>query len=221
MRVGLCEEKGHEEGYIVRTLGLESPEGYRYIEWVGGVDVLLSREEELRDFMSKYGDFVYAIGREELEEVVGRLLRERGLKLATAESCTGGLLSARIVNVPGSSAYFVGGFIVYANELKTKLLSVDEEILKKYGAVSEEVCRQMAIGALEETDADIALAITGISGPAGGSPEKPPGLTYIALSTDREVVVKKLVFRGSRNENRFMATQWALEVLRRYLLREL
>ncbi|MCS7196999.1 MAG: nicotinamide-nucleotide amidohydrolase family protein [Aquificaceae bacterium] len=220
MKVGLCEERAHEEGYIVRTLGLESLEGYRSIKWVGGVDVLLSGEEELRDFMSKYGDFVYTVGREELEEVVGKLLKERGLKLATAESCTGGLLSARIVNVPGSSAYFVGGFVVYANELKMKLLSVDEEILKKYGAVSEEVCRQMAVGALEETDADIALAITGISGPGGGSPEKPLGLTYIALSTDREVFVKRVVFRGSRNENRFMATQWALEVLRRYLLRE-
>ncbi|MFN3264732.1 MAG: CinA family protein, partial [Aquificaceae bacterium] len=187
--------------------------------WAGGVDFFLRSEEELKLFMEKYGDFVYALGKESMEEVVGRLLREKGLKLATAESCTGGLLSARIVNVAGSSHYFVGGFVVYANELKTKLLGVEEGSIKRHGAVSEEVCRQMAVGALEETDADVALAITGISGPGGGTADKPVGLTFIALATDREVVVKKFVFEAGRNENRLMATQWALEVLRQYLLK--
>ncbi|HCO38511.1 MAG TPA: CinA family protein, partial [Aquificaceae bacterium] len=206
-------------GLIARTIGLEGLEGYKQVKWIGGIDVILKNKEELEEFLAKYGEYVYAVGREEMEEVVGRLLKERGLKLATAESCTGGLLSARIVNVPGSSAYFVGGFVVYANELKTRLLSVEEEAIKRYGAVSEEVCRQMAVGALEETDADISLAITGISGPEGGTVDKPVGLTYIGLATDREVIVKRFLFNGGRNENRFLATQWALEMLRQYLLK--
>mgnify|MGYP000501241028 CR=1 FL=1 len=218
MRVGLCDD-AKVEGLIARTIGLEGLEGYKQVKWIGGIDVILKNKEELEEFLAKYGEYVYAVGREEMEEVVGRLLKERGLKLATAESCTGGLLSARIVNVPGSSAYFVGGFVVYANELKTRLLSVEEEAIKRYGAVSEEVCRQMAVGALEETDADISLAITGISGPEGGTPDKPVGLTYIGLATDREVMVKRFLFNGGRNENRFLATQWALEMLRQYLLK--
>lgn len=218
MRVGLCEEELEFEGFIVRTIGLEPVEGYTFRRWAGGVDFFLKSEEDLALFMAKYGQHVYTVGRESLEEVVGRLLKEKGFKLAVAESCTGGLLSARIVNVPGSSQYFVGGFVAYANELKTKLLGVEESSIRLHGAVSEEVCRQMAVGALEETDADIAIAISGISGPGGGSREKPVGLTYIALATDREVQVKRFIFNGERNENRFMATQWALELLRRYLL---
>ncbi|MCS7278291.1 MAG: CinA family protein [Aquificaceae bacterium] len=218
MRVGICEDIKEWEGYLVRTIGLEDIEGYKYTRWVGGLDVFLNTEEELEEFLEKYRQFVYAVGKEDMEEVVGRLLKEKGVKLATAESCTGGLLSARVVNVPGSSAYYVGGFVVYANELKTKLLSVEEEAINRFGAVSEEVCRQMAVGALEKTDADIALAITGISGPSGATLEKPVGLTYIALATDREVLVRKFLFSGTRNENRFMATQWALEMLRQYLM---
>jgi nicotinamide-nucleotide amidase len=94
---------------------------------------------------------------------------------------------------------------------------VEEETIKKYGAVSEEVCRQMAVGCLEETDADISIAITGIAGPGGGTLQRPVGLTYIALATDKEVLVEKYVFTGNRNENRFMATQKAMEILIKYL----
>lgn len=221
MKVGLCGRLKPKEGFLARTIGLEKLYGYSHvIRWVGGLDVLLETKKELEEFLSKYGSYVYTVGEEEMEEVVGRLLKKRGLKVATAESCTGGLLSARIVNVPGSSTYFVGGFVVYANELKTKLLSVEEEVIRNQGAVSEEVCRQMAVGALEETDADIALAITGISGPGGGSQEKPVGLTFIALATDREVVLRSFLFGADRNENRFLATQWALEMLRQHLIKE-
>ncbi len=219
MIVGLCDENIEFDGFIVRTIGLDVVDEYKSRKWIGGVDFFIENERELKLFMERYGNFVYAIGGESMEEVVGKLLRERGLKLATAESCTAGLLSARLVNVPGSSQYFLGGFVVYANELKTKLLGVEEEALRKYGAVSEEVCRQMAIGVLEETDADIGIAITGISGPEGGTDQKPVGLTYIALATDREVVVRRFLFEGSRNENRFIATQWSLEILRQYLIR--
>ncbi len=219
MIVGLCDENIEFDGFIVRTIGLDVVDEYKSRKWIGGVDFFIENERELKLFMERYGNFVYAIGGESMEEVVGKLLRERGLKLATAESCTAGLLSARLVNVPGSSQYFLGGFVVYANELKTKLLGVEEEALRKHGAVSEEVCRQMAIGVLEETDADIGIAITGISGPEGGTDQKPVGLTYIALATDREVVVRRFLFEGSRNENRFIATQWSLEMLRQYLIR--
>ncbi|RMH81009.1 MAG: nicotinamide-nucleotide amidohydrolase family protein [Acidobacteria bacterium] len=219
MIVGLCEYKDKQGEIMVRTFGLEEGfQAYAHRVWTGGVDLFFNREDELKAFLDRYGDFVYTVGRDELEAVVGRMLKERGIKLAVAESCSGGLLSARIVNVPGASEYFIGGFVVYANELKTKLLSVGEEALGKYGAVSEEVCRQMALGALEETDADITLAITGISGPSGGTKDKPVGLTYIGLATDKEVLVKKVLLQGDRNENRFKATQWALEILRRYLL---
>ncbi len=219
MMVGLCDESIDFEGFLVRTIGLDAIEYYKSRRWVGGVDFFIKDERELKTFMEKYGNFVYAVGRESIEEVVGRLLREKGLKLATAESCTAGLLSARLANVSGSSNYFVGGFVVYANELKTKLLGVEERLIREYGAVSEEVCRQMAVGALEETDADIAIAITGISGPKGGTAQKPVGLTYIALATDREVALKRFIFESGRNENRFMATQWALEMLRQYLIK--
>jgi len=219
MIVGVCHKLQLLAPFVARTVGLEEGyESFKHRVWAGGVDVFFDREEELKTFLERYGEYTYSTRMEELEEVVGKLLKERGIKLCTAESCTAGLLSARIVNVAGSSQYFVGGFVVYSNELKTKLLGVEERAIREHGAVSEEVCRQMAIGALEETDADIALAITGISGPSGATKEKPVGLTYIGLATDKEVIVKRFYFKGGRNENRLMATQWALEILRRYLL---
>ncbi|MGC8853148.1 MAG: CinA family protein, partial [Hydrogenobacter sp.] len=109
------------------------------------------------------------------------------------------------------------GFIVYANELKTKLLCVEKSLLKEFGAVSEEVCRAMCVGVLEETDADISLAITGIAGPGGGTQKKPVGLTFIGLGTDSEVIVQRHILKGDRNENRFLSTQIALDMLRRFL----
>jgi len=129
------------------------------------------------------------------------------------------LLSARIVNVPGSSAYFVGGFVVYANELKTRLLSVEEEAiaLLTYGDLTP--YGNPCTYSCAPTYLYLSLAITGISGPEGGTPDKPVGLTYIGLATDREVMVKRFLFNGGRNENRFLATQWALEMLRQYLLK--
>jgi Uncharacterized protein (competence- and mitomycin-induced) len=219
MKVGVCESS-FKEGYILRTFGLEREKlNYpRMYEWLGGIDIYFDSEEDWRRARQELGFYVYADDKREMEEVVGELLKERGLKLAVAESCTGGLLSARLVNVPGSSQYFLGGFVVYSNELKTKLLSVEKELLQKYGAVSEEVCRAMCISALEETDADISIAITGIAGPSGATPTKPVGLTYIALSTGKEVIVEKHLLKLGRNENRFLATQLALNLLRKFLL---
>lgn len=218
MIVGLCKNE-FAEGYILRTFGLDAKSltYSQVVNWIGGVDIYFKDEESWQRAKESLGFYVYADRRVEMEEVVGELLRERGLKLAVAESCTAGLLSARLVNVPGSSNYFVGGFVVYSNELKTKLLSVKKELLEKYGAVSEEVCRAMCISALEETDADIAVAITGIAGPST-SERKPAGLTYISLCTDKEVYVERYILRFSRNENRFLATQLALNLIRKFLL---
>ena len=218
MIVGLCKRdlKGK---YILRTFGLEAESlPYPKVErWIGGLDLFFDDEISWKKAKEELGIYVYADRGVEMEEVVGELLKAKGLKLAVAESCTAGLLSARLVNVPGSSEYFVGGFVVYSNDLKAKLLSVEKELLEKYGAVSEEVCRAMCIGALEETDADITLAITGIAGPSS-SHRKPVGLTYIGLCTDREVYVERHMLGLSRNENRFLATQLALNMLRKFLL---
>ncbi len=218
MRVGVCKDR-KSRPLVLRTFGLKRVDDVPSRRWVGGLDLFPEDEEQKTKLWRKYEDYVYTDRWEGMEEVVARLLRERGLKLAVAESCTGGLLSARITNVPGCSSFFLGGFVVYANELKSKLLSVDEVLIVRYGAVSEEVCRAMCIGVLEETDADLCIAITGIAGPTGGSKDKPVGLTYIGIGSDKEVWVERHIFGGGRNTNRFLATQSALNMLRKFLLR--
>ena len=121
---------------------------------------------------------------EALEEAVGRLLAERGLTVAVAESCTGGLIAHRLTNVPGSSRYFLGGVVAYANEVKEGVLGVRSETLRRHGAVSQETALEMARGVRRLLGADIALSATGIAGPAGGTPEKPVGLVYVALAAE-------------------------------------
>lgn len=152
-----------------------------------------------------------------LEERVGELLRQKRMTLAVAESCTGGLLGMRITEVPGSSDYFRGGIIAYSNAVKEKVLGVPREILEKHGAVSPECARAMAEGARRVCGADLALAITGIAGPTGGTPEKPVGLVYIALAHPEGVEVERHEFRGSRQGVRWSASEAALELLRRHL----
>ncbi len=152
-----------------------------------------------------------------VETRIGPLLLARGWWLAVAESCTGGLLGHRITNVPGASAYFRGGVIAYANEVKMHLLGVPEEVLLEYGAVSEPTVRAMAWGVKERLQADVALAISGIAGPTGGTPEKPVGTTWIALATPEGIRARRYRFTGSREENKWQATeaalQWLLDVL--------
>ncbi len=152
-----------------------------------------------------------------VEARIGPLLLSRGWWLAVAESCTGGLLGHRITNVPGASAYFRGGVIAYANEVKMQLLGVPEAVLLKHGAVGEPTVRAMAWGVKERLQADVALAISGIAGPGGGTPEKPVGTTWIALATPEGIQARRYRFSGSREENKWQATeaalQWLLEVL--------
>jgi PncC family amidohydrolase len=154
-----------------------------------------------------------------IEEEVGALLKARSLTLATAESCTGGLLGHRITNVPGSSEFFLGGFVTYADELKEALLGVGRETLEVHGAVSEETAREMARGARQRTGADLALAITGIAGPDGGTEDKPVGLTYIALAArdteacQRHVWPGELGGRKDRLANKERSAKAALQLL--------
>ncbi len=177
---------------------------------------LAAMEERLAELL---GDAVYTRREEEtLEAVVGRLLGERGETLVTAESCTGGLVAARITRVAGSSAYFLGGAVTYDDRLKRELLGVPVELLERHGAVSEEVARAMASGARSALGADWAVAITGIAGPAGGTEDKPVGTVHFAWAgPDAEVTHRCRRFLGSRDRVRHLAGQVALEVLRRRL----
>lgn len=153
------------------------------------------------------------------EVVVGHLLRQRGLTLAVAESCTGGLLSHRITDVPGSSDYYLGSVTAYANEVKEQLLGVPRDILETVGAVSRETALAMARGARRLLGADLALSVTGIAGPGGGTPQKPVGLTYIALAAPDGEWVEEHRWTGDRAANKAASTSAALALLRWYLAR--
>jgi PncC family amidohydrolase len=152
-----------------------------------------------------------------LEITVGRLLREQGLSLAVAESCTGGLLSHRITNVPGSSDYYRGSITAYACDVKEKLLDVRSETLAEYGAVSEQTAQEMAEGVRRAIRADVGLAVTGIAGPTGGTPAKPVGLVHVALSAPDGEWVERYVWVGNRQDNKAQSADAALDLLRRYL----
>lgn len=146
------------------------------------------------------------------EEAVA-LLKEKKAVLATAESCTGGLLAATVVNVSGASECFYGGFVTYANEAKEKMIRVSHETLLQHGAVSEETAGEMVEGTLEQTGADYAVATTGIAGPSGGTKEKPVGLVYIACGSRDHLCVEENHFSGNREEVRKAAVQRGLQLL--------
>jgi nicotinamide-nucleotide amidase len=189
----------------VRTASLE--EGNRRISDV---------ERKIRERADKY---VYGENDEELEEVVGKLLAERGWTIAVAESCTGGLIMDRITNVPGSSRYFLRGFVTYSNESKTAELGVPESLYQEHGAVSREVAVAMAVGARNSAGADISISTTGIAGPAGGTPEKPVGLVWIGFSSKDRAFALKFQFGTNRRRFKERASQAALELVRRVLLK--
>ncbi len=195
--------------------------GVGYCARPGEVDVRLRSSDPARlesgaEFVRKsLGEAVYGEGAETMEEVVVRLARAGGVKLATAESCTGGLVASRITDVPGASDIFLGGWVTYANEAKVRELGVREETLKKYGAVSAAVAGEMAEGARKRAGADWAVSVTGIAGRGGGSPGKPVGLVYLGIagSGSVETVEKKLV--PERKTFKGMASQAALDLLRK------
>ena len=185
-----------------------------------------SDEKELKNKMmeieqrirSKAGRFIYGVGDDQLEAVVGRLLNEREFKIATAESCTGGLVGNMLTNVSGSSKYFERGVICYSNAAKVEILKVNEDTLVEHGAVSMEVAMQMAEGIKSTSGADIGLATTGIMGPTGATSEKPVGLVYIGYCDDKVCTAKKLNFGEERLLNKQRTAQAALDFVRRQLL---
>lgn len=164
------------------------------------------------------GNLVYSAEGKSLEQVIGEKLRAAGWTLACAESCSGGLLSNRITNVPGSSDYFLEGIVTYSNRSKNLELGVPEELIAEKGAVSEEVARAMAEGMRRKSGADFALSTTGIAGPGGGSQVKPVGLVYVGLAFPGGSTVTSNLFRGSREQIKFQATQKALDMLRLKLM---
>jgi nicotinamide-nucleotide amidase len=218
----LAEKIGDVEAEI-------APITLAYLPGLEGVDLRLSAwgftaEEADRRLKAaaallrqRAGESVYGEGDSDLAALVLERARSRGLRLAVAESCTGGLVGARLTEVPGSSDVFVGGVIAYDNALKQDLLGVPEALLAEHGAVSEPVARAMAAGAASRFGVRGAVAVTGVAGPGGGSPEKPVGTVWLAAALSGEVVSRRSMFPGSRHEIRARAAQAALLLVYRSL----
>jgi nicotinamide-nucleotide amidase len=209
------------------------PEGSElaYLPHTAGVDLMVSTRGSSREavdrenreiadaIIQRAGRFVYTIGEKSFEETIGELLLSAGKTLAVAESCTGGLIASRLTDVPGSSAYFLQGFVVYSNRAKENTLGVPKELIEQHGAVSEEVARAMALGCLEKSDADLAVSTTGIAGPSGGTAEKPVGMLCLALAEKGTGVVlsRTLFMHGDRNLNKLRFSEAALRELWEHL----
>ena len=178
--------------------------------------MLADVEQQVRE---RLGDAIFGVDDDTLAKVVCRMLAERNHTLATAESCTGGLIAKNITDIPGSSRVFKGGWCVYSNEMKIQQLNVNPESIEQFGAVSELVARELAVNAREIANADYALATTGIAGPDGGTDQKPVGLVYIAIAgPDGYVDVRETRQFGDRSGVRLRSTHSAFEMLRRHLL---
>jgi nicotinamide-nucleotide amidase len=201
-----------------------------YLPGTHGVDLRLTawrmepaaadrRLREAADLVtSRAGEHVYGEGEVDLAAVVLERARRAGVSLGAAESCTGGLLGGRLTDVPGSSDVFIGAVVCYANRLKIELLDVPPGLIESRGAVSEEVARAMAEGARRRLHVDLAVAVTGIAGPGGGTPDKPVGTVWLAVTSAARTEARRIVFLGSRREIRERAAQTALYLLDRRLL---
>ena len=201
-----------------------------YLPGTHGVDLRLtawrmepseadSRLREAADLLtSRAGEHVYGEGDVDLAAVVLGRARRAGVSLGAAESCTGGLVGGRLTDIPGSSDVFIGAVVCYANRLKTELLDVSQDLIEAHGAVSEEVARAMAEGTLRRLQVDLAVAVTGIAGPGGGTPDKPVGTVWLAVASAARNEARRIVFLGSRREIRERAAQTALYLLDRRLL---
>jgi len=169
------------------------------------------------EIVKRLEPYIFAYDQDTLEGIIGRRLTEKGLTLAVAESCTGGLLTDRLTDIPGSSAYLERGLVTYSDRSKIELLGVPEAVIGQYGAVSEETARLMAEGVRARTGADLGLSTTGVAGPGGGSERKPVGTVYVALADAVQTVCRPYAFRWDRRRNKIMAAQAALMMLKRYL----
>ncbi|MGN0988527.1 MAG: competence/damage-inducible protein A [Otoolea sp.] len=174
----------------------------------------------VKEIKKRFGNAVYTTNEKDtLESVVVDLLKKYDLTVTTAESCTGGLVAARLVNVPGASEVFREGFVTYSNKAKKKYLDVSKSTLRKYGPVSEQTAKEMATGGVFATDADACVAVTGLAGPDGGTEDKPVGLVYIACYMKDSVKVEEYRFKGNREKIREQATVQALDLLRRSIIK--
>lgn len=227
---GSCElkftgigESDFHQGIDAQLANISNLE-FGYCAHIGEVDLrLIGPPEALASgsaiALEKFGSFLISDDGSSLEATVVCALKERGLTLATAESCTGGLIAHRITNVPGASAVFGHGFVTYANGAKSSLLNVSPDDLVTHGAVSEVVAKQMALGALQASGADIAVAVTGIAGPDGGTPEKPVGTAWIGLaSSNHDAIAFKVFHPRNRHDFKLAVSQAALEAVRRRVL---
>ncbi len=195
-----------------------------------GVDIRLSSKAESeaqadrlieglgKTLTTRLPNFIYGWDQDNLETIVGRMLTTRKMTVATAESCSGGLIAHRITQVPGSSNYFLRGYVVYGNEAKNDALKVDAELIQQKGAVSREVAEALATNVRRIAKSDVGLSTTGIAGPSGGSVEKPVGLVYIGISDDQSTQVCQFRFTGDRESVKKRTSQAALEILRRHCL---
>lgn len=225
---GIIESKLAEK--IAPQLKLETGVKLAYLPSFGGVDlrVMASGENEneaaekarkmVRHLESVCSRYIYGSDNDTLEGVVGQLLKDNDKTLSVAESCTAGQLGMLITSVPGSSAYFLGGILAYTNDVKVEQLSVDPDVIKEHGAVSEQCAKAMAEGCRKLLDSDYALSITGIAGPEGGSEEKPVGTTFLGLSSIHVTCARQFNFGVDRESNRARAAYAALELLRREIL---
>lgn len=171
-----------------------------------------------KEIIRRLGNNVYATEDVDIEEVVAKLLIEKKLTISTAESCTGGMIAGTLINYPGISEVFLEGAVTYSNEAKHNRLGVKNETLDKYGAVSEETAREMAVGIAQTSNTDVSIVTTGIAGPGGGTLEKPVGLVYIGVYVKGEVKIQRCIFSGNRNKIRLQATITGLDMLRRILI---
>jgi nicotinamide-nucleotide amidase len=200
--------------YLPSTAGVDLRLTVRDVLEAEATRLLSSAATQLR---SCVGQSIYGENDADLAAVVLELCRQKQLTIGVAESCTGGLLGGRLTAIPGSSDVVLGGVISYSNEVKTRLLGVDDAVLREHGAVSEPVVRQMAAGARSAARADIGLAITGVAGPGGGAPDKPVGMVWIAIDVQGSVTTRELRLWGDRDEVRQRSAQWTLELLRHVL----
>jgi len=234
-----AHSKKRDEFIILKTTGItesnlyerikESIEKFNairiaYLPSVFGVDLRISSKERslLDEFMKvilpKIEKYHYGSNNESLEEIVGHLLWKNKKTLAIAESCSGGLISDRLTNIPGSSSYLKGSIVAYIKSIKEDILSIKKETLDRYDSVSKEVAIEMAKKIRMKFSSDIALSSTGIAGPDGSNEDQPLGLVYIALATKESVYAKKFIFTQNRKRNKDMTSQAALNILRCHLL---
>ena len=237
------EDKGSNLYYTMQTTGIYESKLYNllsdlieknktfkiaFLPKYSGVNIRISKDNNISDkFFLEFKDqvrslikqYIYSESGETIEEVVGKELLKTKLTLSIAESCTGGLISKKITDLSGSSSYFLGSVVAYSNNLKKKLLNVNDKTLKKYGAVSQEVAIEMANGVNLLTNSDISIATTGISGPTGGCKEKHVGLVYIAIKYNNKNIVKKFNLIPKRELHREIASNVALNMLRLLLVK--